>query len=394
MRTILEHQVNLRVALLDEAWSDPETFVLLPDKGGVTAEWVEAQLSRVPCELHTGHFVMLTSGSTGKPKLIVGSRMRSEGLARTLHHWQDCQPVGQAILTLPLTYTYSFVNQWLWSRVVGRPLVQTAGLSRPEELGATLRQAKDAMLCLVGVQVPLLEQFFAGQAFPGVIRVHFAGGRFPQERLAVVAALFPNASVFNNYGCAEAMPRLTLRRANESPEASNIGRPLPGIELASDKHDALRFRSRFSAVGIVEESSGFTPITDETWTPTGDLGRPTPDGSWQLLGRASEVFKRYGEKISLASLLTTVLANWSGQAAFYREADLRGEEGHVLVLAPAPEDAQVRSLLRALAATHPRTHWPIRVESLDTLPTLSSGKVDSIALRSVPDKRSHWHQRI
>ena len=46
-----------------------------------------------------------------------------------------------------------------------------------------------------------------------------------------MAELFPNARVFNNYGCAEAMPRLTVRPVKEGEEGVGIGNPLPGVEL-------------------------------------------------------------------------------------------------------------------------------------------------------------------
>ncbi len=394
VRPLLEHQVNEDPSLLARAWDAREPFVLLPDRAGVSPGWVETSLSLVPEPLRAGHFAMLTSGSTGKPKLIIGSMARAEALARTLHRLQESEPVRRAVLTLPLTYTYSFVNQWLWSHVHGRELVRTAGLGDPGALGRTLEGAEEAMLCLVGVQVPLLTKYFGGRSFGGVIRVHFAGGRFPQERLEELGRLFPSARVFNNYGCAEAMPRLTIRRAEEGDEAGNIGRTLPGVEMRADGDDALVFRSPFGAVGVVEEGAGFRPIDAETWVPTGDLGRLGEDGMWRLMGRASEVFKRYGEKISLPMLTGTVLGAWAGQAAFYRETDARGEEGHVLVVSPSPSEAEVRTVLRALAAKHPRTHWPLRVESMERLPTLPSGKVDTSALRQSPDRREHWRQRI
>ena len=61
------------------------------------------------------------------------------------------------VVALPLTYSFAFVNQWLWARQLGRRLVPTPGLAAPAELGRALDGCRDAMLCLVGAQVPLLE---------------------------------------------------------------------------------------------------------------------------------------------------------------------------------------------------------------------------------------------
>jgi acyl-CoA synthetase (AMP-forming)/AMP-acid ligase II len=119
-----------------------------------------------------------------------------------------------------------------------------------------------------------------------------------------------------------------------------------------------------------------------------------PDGSWRLLGRANEVFKRFGEKISLPALLTSVKTAWAGDAACYREIDPAGEEGYVLVLSPEPSGQQLRDVLMAFRKHHARPHWPLRIESLELMPLLPNGKPDVRSLRDAADKQLHWRQRI
>lgn len=269
MRWLAEPEVLRKIEVLSTAWEDEPTFLLLPEKAGVERAWMEKALSQVPKELETGHYALLTSGTTGAPKLVIGERQRSERLAATLHQWQDGEPVEETILALPLSYSYAFVNQWVWSKCFHRRLKLTPGLKDAASLRAALAEARQAMICLVGVQVPLLAAWFEGLSFPNIIRVHFAGGRFPQENLPLVCTLFPKATIFNNYGCAEALPRLTLRRAEAASEAADIGRPLPGIELVANGARELLFRSPFGAVGVVENGT-FMPIRPETWVKTGD----------------------------------------------------------------------------------------------------------------------------
>ncbi|HEV7921434.1 MAG TPA: class I adenylate-forming enzyme family protein, partial [Thermoanaerobaculia bacterium] len=341
-------------------------------------------------DLRRDHFALLTSGSTGRPRLVIGARPRAEELARLLHRVQDSAPVAETILALPLTYCYAFVNQWLWARVLGQRLVHTRGFSHADSLRAALRNAREAMICLVGIQVPLFAQ--GGESYPGVIRVHFAGGAFPQQQLEVMRRVFPNAEIFNNYGCAEAMPRLAVRRASDAEVASDIGLPLPGVELLTADNGELRFRSPYGAVAYVD-SAGLHRITTDEWVPTGDLG-VEEGGRWLLTGRANEVFKRHGEKVTLPLLLETVSAAWTGPAGFYRERDAAGEEGHVLVLAPRPSDDDVHAILQSFRAQHPRALWPLRIESAERLPTLPNGKLDRASLAGLDSKTVHWRQRI
>jgi acyl-CoA synthetase (AMP-forming)/AMP-acid ligase II len=393
MTILLETEVQREIQRLHRAWEDNPTFALVPEKSGVKNEWIEKGLALLPDELKNGHFVLLTSGTTGAPKLIVGQRQRSEKLATVLHQAQESEPVQETILALPLSYSYAFVNQWLWSHCHQRTLKLTPGLSDPAEMRRALQQARKAMICLVGVQVPLLAAYFKDETFPGVLRVHFAGGRFPQENLPLVRALFPEAAIFNNYGCAEALPRLTLRKAEEADQASDVGRPLPGIELSTNDANELLFRSPYGAVGIVEDDK-FNAITFEAWVKSGDLAQPTELGTWRLLGRANEIFKRHGEKISLATLMTTVTGIWTGQAVFYREQDSSGENGHVLVLAPPPAPGQLQEILLSFRRHHGRAHWPLRIEGVAALPLLPNGKTDVSGAAAMNDKTLLWHQRI
>ena len=391
MILLSEQEAQRDVQCLARAWEGSDTFVFLPEKMGVDLDWVKNSLALFPESLRSGHYALLTSGTTGAPKLVIGKRERTEALAATLHTLQESEPVEETILALPLSYSYAFVNQWVWSWCHRRKLTLTPGLKFPGVLLQALQQARNAMICLVGVQVPLLSKAFQGQSFPGMIRVHFAGGRFPQENLHLVRALFPNAQVFNNYGCAEALPRLTLRKAEEAEQAAEIGRPLPGIEMAANENKEIIFRSRYGAVGVIEEGA-FTAITPDMWVKSGDLGEPLSGGTWRLLGRASEVFKRHGEKISLATLTTTVSRAWQGQAAFYRERDRDGEEGHILIVAPPPAADQLQGIIQALRQHHPRAHWPLRIESVQALPLLPNGKPDVRGAAALPRKVVLWNQ--
>ncbi len=393
MRIIVETEPEAMPRMLDEAWSDPPTFALLPARTPVSTAWVQNGLDQLPSSLQKDHFALLSSGSTGHPTLVVGSRARAERLTRTLHIHQQSEPVQSTPLSLPLSYSYAFVNQWLWATVHDRRLVGDGGFQYPGTLEKTLRGAENAMLCLVGAQASLLVRFFEGMSFPGVIRLHFAGGPFPGHRLDALRRLFPNAIIFNNYGCVEAMPRLTIRVIETSHDPTDIGRPIEGVELTTDSEGNLLFRSPFGAVAFYDEN-GIRLVDDHQFTATGDRGEQADDGSWRLAGRNNEVFKRFGEKIALPSLLKTVFGVWSGSAAFYRETDGFGEAAHVLVLAPTPADGDLRDVLQAFRKNHPRTHWPLRVESVESLPLKDNGKVDLEALAANRERCVHWSQRI
>jgi hypothetical protein len=48
----------------------------------------------------------------------------------------------------------------------------------------------------------------------------------------------------------------------------------------------------------------------------------------------------------------------------------------------------------ALRQHHPRSHWPIRIETLEELPMLPNGKPDIRQVASSADKIEVWKQHI
>jgi acyl-coenzyme A synthetase/AMP-(fatty) acid ligase len=388
MYILYEDEVSNDISKLEQAWSDRETFVFMSRAAGVSEEWVKKGVSIFPEYFQEEHFILLTSGSTGQPKLVVGSKKRSENLATLLHELQQSESAERTVVVLPLIYCYAFVNQWVWSKVKKRELVLTHGFKEPDKLIKILLSTQNAMLCLTGSQIRLFKNTVESNTyFPGIIRLHFAGGQFPQNESDIIKRYFPNAKVFNNYGCAEAMPRLTLRSIEESEVPSNIGKPLPGVELKTEEGGEIFFRSRHRAVGFYDARGVYIP-RDEEWIPSGDLGEEVANGYWRINGRNNDVFKRHGEKISLFQLLITVQMKWPGSAEFYREKDKSGEDGHVLVV------SQIREILISFRERHPRPHWPIRFESVSNFPTSPNGKIDKIALQKIDNKTTHWEQRI
>lgn len=384
---------------LTAAWRGDVSILLAPARRGVTESWLREALDRVPPELARGHLALLTSGSTGAPRLVVGEKSRAAALAGVMHEHQSLHDVARTVTLLPLTYSYAFVNQWVWAEVHGRTLEVSPGLADVTATRALLRDGPDTMVCLVGPLFSLLARHIdAAEPLASVTRVNFAGGPFPWHEREALARIFPRARTFNNYGCAEAMPRLTITPLDVLAGPGDLGHPLPGIEFSTvptpgeppatpspgeppttPPTGELRFRSKYGAVGMVEDGR-WRAIADDEWLSTQDVAALDANGRATLLGRRSEVYKRFGEKVSVAQQLAAVREVWPGQAAAMMERDPAGEPAHVLVLAPEPTDDEIRGVLKIFRARFPRAHWPLRVDSIAALPLLQSGKPDLAAL--------------
>lgn len=388
---ILPPSENL-LANIDACWRKKSSFLLLPQSSPISEYEAKQWLRQMPPDYELGHFAILTSGTTGQPKIVIGVMERAENLTRQIHALQKLESTRETIVLLPLSYSFAFVNQWVWSHVYERTLKLTGGLSAQEELQHALRGADEAMVCLVGAQLKLMKHFFDGtESFEGVTRVIFAGGQFPLNELPYVKKLFPRALVFNNYGCTEAMPRLTIRLDEHSEDASNVGYPMEGVSLTTSAEGEILFKSPYSATGILD-SQGWQSLEGQ-WIGTGDIGAPVEDGSWRLLGRKNEVFKRFGEKIALTTLAQGVRSVWDSEVAFFTEPQNNGEIGHILILTPEVEKKDIVNVLKFFRKNYTRVFWPVRIECAEYLPVLANGKIDTKGLSSMADKKVIWQQR-
>ena len=381
------------LAELAKAWDSTSSFVLLPQPSPFSRDRLSEVVSQLPAELQMGHFGLLTSGSTGAPKLVIGRKSRTAALVAEIDRRQELATVRSTVMALPLSYSYGFVNQWLWAHLNQRRLVATSGLADASGLFEALDREVDTMLCLVGSQVPILRSFLCkGRRFPSVIRLNFAGGPFPQADLAWLEETFPSARILHNFGCAEALPRLAIRDARDRDDPLVLGAPVKGAEFSLSETGMLAFRSPYGAVAIVDADS--VRLHDPAdWIETGDAAEQLEDGAYRLLGRKSDVFKRFGEKVSLAALATSLRDAWPGGLAFYLDPSDGGEPAHVLLLSPQPDSEALQKILRHLRTHFRRPLWPVRIEAAAEIPLSRNGKPDVDAIRLLP-RDVMWRQRF
>src|SRR5262249_10263598 len=136
----------------------------------------------------------------------------------------------------------------------------------------------------------------------------------------------------------------------------------------------------YGAVAIADENA-VKLVDPADWIETGDAAERLDDGAYRLLGRKSDVFKRFGEKISLTTLATSLREVWPDALAFYLDLPGGGEPSHVLLLSPAPGSDALQKILRYLRAHFRRPFWPVRIEAASEIPLSRNGKPDVEAIR-------------
>jgi non-ribosomal peptide synthetase component F len=126
---------------------------------------------------------------------------------------------------------------------------------------------------------------------------------------------------------------------------------------------------------------------------SGDLGRVTPDGLLEFLGRQDTQVKVRGFRIELGEIESSLAADPSVGQAVVVVAGAAAEERNLRAFlvpksAPADASAWTAGLLAALRDRLPAYMVPVRAEVVEALPRTPSGKVDRLALAAWDTKRT------
>jgi acyl-CoA synthetase (AMP-forming)/AMP-acid ligase II len=335
-----------------------------------TADGVDwpAAPARLDPSLYLG---LLTSGSTGDPKAIVTSAQRLSAGVRAIHAAQGLDALQSTAVLLPLAYSYACVNQLMWAVLMGRELHLPGPLSDLAACMERIRAGRVEMLCLVAHQAGALQRFT--EAFDSVRCVNFAGSPFPMQQFDALRAVFPHARLLNNYGCAEAMPRLCCTEVVDATASTAfVGQPIGDLALRISG-GAIEFQGGSTALGTIAPDGTLQPF--DAWSASGDLGILDDDGL-RVLGRHDQVIKIGGERLSLLDIEQAFAAFGASQVLVWLEPGERIVA--VMEMAAAPE---LRTLLQFLRQHLPRPLLPAAIYLAADWPLNANQKTDRALLQ-------------
>ena len=344
--------------------------------------------------------VIFTSGSTGLPKGVVLSHRACIAMQHALLHLTkrlpdqlpDDFPTDVNLQTGPLFHVggvQGLIRAWL----LGATMVLTVGRFDPAEI---LRLIDAERVCRWGAVPTMVSRVLASGDLPrhdrSTLRSLTVGGSpVPPGMFDAIRTAFPNVQrgVTQIYGLSEAGGTLAMASsADLHAHPGTVGRPLATVELAIDRPGPdgvgeILSRSPGQMTGYWGDAAN-TPIDEEGWLRTGDLGRIDDDGYLYITGREKDVIIRGGENIASAHVeaaLRTHPAIDDVAVVGLPDADLGEVVGAVISVRHGSE------VTTADLARHAQTHLayfevPTRWWDYDgAFPLTASGKVDKPALR-------------
>ena len=356
-------------------------------------------------------FMLTTSGSTGLPKIVplaVGAVDRFTAWA----HERFGLGTGRTVLNFaPLNFDLCLLDVWATLRYGGRVvLVDAQSAGRAGVLRRLLADTQPHVVQAVPLLFELLISLEERDPLLGTQHVISTGEAIRAACLAELPGLFPNARIYNLYGCTETNDSFLHEFPSPGAAASEIplGEPLPGVRarLVDEHGDVvdgpgvgeLVVHTPFQTPGYlaqeeVSDATGgaassavakFAPYDGIPHFRSGDLVERKPDGTLVLLGRNDFQVKVRGQRVNTEEVERVLRAHPDVlQAAVVAVPDpFSGRRLHGLVRHRAGEPPSTLALRRHCAEHLLPAAVPVSLRLTDEpLPATGTGKIDRARIR-------------
>lgn len=353
-----------------------------------------------PVPAGTG-FMLTTSGSTGRPKIVLIPRRAVDRFVAWAGAHFELAPSRTVLNYAPLNFDLCFLDIWAsltWGARVA--LVDQDQATNAEHL----LDMVDTHDVDVVQAVPMFYNLIIDatqrkrRQLGSVEHVVSTGDSIPMRTLTELSRLFPNARLYNLYGCTETndsfLHEVDVSTAPHSPMP--LGQPLPGVHSVIVGTDGtiigtagtgeLYVTTPFQASGYLDEALNkdkFVSHPDgrdlRRYFRSGDLVRRHSDGSLTLEGRNDFQVKVRGVRINTQEVERVLLEHREViEAAVVAVPDaVTGHRLHAVVQRDIRGGLNSLQLRQHCAGRLARTAIPSSMQlSGDPLPKTPTGKID------------------
>jgi len=200
--------------------------------------------------------------------------------------------------------------------------------------------------------------------------------------------------IHEGYGMTETAPTLTSNRMAEAPRAGSIGRPLPGVdlrlvdeagedvEIGDPGEIVVRGPNVFA--GYWQREDETAQVFRDGWFRTGDVAVEDEEGYLYLVDRKRDLIIVSGFNVFPSEVEAALVADPAvAEAVVLGEPHpYTGESVTAWVVLEDGAEATEADLLRNVTSRLARFKCPTRIEIVESLPHLPTGKIMRRALRT------------
>ncbi len=340
--------------------------------------------------------LLFTSGTTGDPKGVVISHRNVVGNVCQFRVLLDAKKTDAILGSLPFFHTFgSTVTLW-YPLIEGVPVVTYPNPLEAAKCAALVERYKLTFL----LATPSFLRLYLRKAEPEQLRslrlIIVGAEKLPLDLAEHFEKRF-HKKVFEGYGLTETAPVVSvnlpepLPNVEPSSRLGSVGRMAPGIAAEIREPETERKLSLYETGmlwlrgvnifgGYLHDPKQTAEVLCDGWLKTGDIARFDEDGFLYIEGRLSRFSKIGGEMVPHEAIEQKIIdvLELSGRderpLAIVGVQDEAKGEALVLLSAVDIDLAQLRSKLHEAGV--PNLWIPKRVQRIEAIPVLASGKLD------------------
>ena len=343
--------------------------------------------------------IIYTSGSTGEPKGVMLTHRNMLAASQSINHYLHNTAQDKVISALPLSFDYG-LYQMILMIAVGGTLILEADFLLPSQLLKKISRYQATAVPVVPSMVQLLKQFQTKKSFD-VSSVRYTsntGAALHLNHIQDLQTLFPQAKIFSMYGLTECKRCTYLPPQDIERKPDSIGIPIPNTEmwivdedgnrLAANQLGEIVVRGQTVMKGYLNKAEATAKkmkpglLPGEHILHTGDYGMMDEEGYFYFYGRADEVIKSRGLKVSPKEIEMIINKHPDIQESAAVAID-HAQYGQAIVLFVDSATSNATHLLEQYCKTNLAQHQqPIEIIHFPHLPKTTNGKIDKKVLKA------------
>lgn len=337
---------------------------------------------------------LTTSGSTGSPKFVRLSQANLLSNANSIAEYLSIDQSERPITTLPMYYSFgiSVINSNL---LKGATILLTNKTVVQKEFWTFLKEHEATSLAGVPYTYETLRMFrFFRMNLPFLKTMIQAGGKLNAAIVKEYAqfAKETDKRFFVMYGQTEAAPRISYLPYEYAEEkCGSIGIAIPGGKIALLDADGVEidapnvdgelvYYGANVCMGYADCRADLAREDENNGClHTGDVAMRDEDGFFYITGRMKRFVKVWGNRCNLDTIEQIVKVYLIGHNAPSSLCACVGRDDLIAIY--ITQDGLEQALIEHLSAQTQLNHQAFKVNSIATIPTKESGKIDYAQLR-------------
>jgi acyl-CoA synthetase (AMP-forming)/AMP-acid ligase II len=348
--------------------------------------------------------LIYTSGSTGFPKGVMMTHQSMVFTSWSLIEYLRLTEDERIMLVLPLAFDYG-LYQLIMSTTIGGTLIIEQSFNFPPTIFRQIEFLKPTVFpgvpSIYAVMIAMHKK--TGITFDSIKKVTNTAAALPEEFVADLKKIFPNALIFKMYGLTECKRVCYLEPELNDEKPHSVGKAIPGTEVfllspegnrvAPGGTGILHVRGPHVMAGYWnnEELSNkmLKPglIPGERILCAHDLFKMDEDGFLYFLGRNDDIIKTRGEKVSPVEVENAIYKiDGIKEVAVIGIPDITLGESIIAFITVYEKVTPLEKEIQRECRTQLEPFMvPQKIVLLPEMPKSSNGKIDKIELKRMLD---------